>query len=340
MSVDIAIDLGTSRTRICIPEKKLIIDEPSVITIDLENEKIIAVGDKAYDMLGKTSERFNVMYPLSGGVVCDFDAVHDMITYLLNKIGQGKFTMPRIVACIPAEITDVEKRAVVNAISSTGVRKIYLIEEPVAAALGCGLKIDEPEGFMVVNIGGGTTEIAVLSLGGLASYNSLKIAGDSYDDEIIKYMKSQYGLFIGKRTAEKVKMTIGCTIPFPEEKFMQVKGRDMISGLPKGITIGSNELIEILNIPTKKIVIKLKEILENTPPELIGDVFASGIHFSGGIANLYGLDQIFAQNTGLNVHVPKAPEHSVIEGTCTSLKYIGDLDNKSYGAINPLVEEF
>lgn len=340
MSVDIAIDLGTSHTRICIPEKKLIIDEPSVITVDLESEKIIAVGNKAYDMLGKTSERFNVMYPLSGGVVCDFDAVHDMITHLLNKIGQGKFTMPRIVACIPAEITDVEKRAVVNAISSTGVRKVYLIEEPVAAALGCGLEINSPEGFMVINIGGGTTEVAVLSLCGLASYNSIKIAGDSYDEEIIKYMKTNYGLHIGKRTAEKVKIEIGCILPFPEEKFIQVKGRDMISGLPKGITIGSNELVDIFSAPTNKIITKAIEILEDTPPELVGDVLASGIHFSGGMANMYGFDQVLAKNTGLSVHVPEHPEHSVISGTCLSLKYIGSLDKKSYGTINPLVEEF
>ncbi len=336
MSVNLAIDLGTSNTRICIPEKKIIVDEPSVVTIDLLEEKLIAVGKDAYEMLGKTSERFKVFYPLEGGVVCDFNAVHDMIKQLLVKVGQDKLTMPKVVACIPTEITEVEKRAVVNAISTTGVRKIYLMEEIVAAAVGTGLDIEKSEGFMAVNIGGGTSEIAVLSLGGIASYKSTKIAGNSFDDEIIKYIKSEYNLLIGKRTAESVKKEIGCLIPLAEEKEMLVKGRDMISGLPRGVKVRSNELIDVLMVPTKKIITVIKEVLENTSPELLGDVLTQGIHFSGGIAYIEGFGQILTEATGLQVNIKEAPEHAAIIGSSLCLKYV----NKKNVALSPLIEEF
>lgn len=336
MSVNLAIDLGTSNTRICIPEKKVIVDEPSVVAIDLLEEKLIAVGKDAYEMLGKTSERFKVFHPMEGGVVCDFDAVHDMIKYFLMKAGQDKLTMPKVVVCIPTEITEVEKRAVVNAISTTGVRKVYLMEEIVAAAIGTGLDIKKSEGFMAVNIGGGTSEIAVLSLGGIASYKSTKIAGNSFDDEIIKYVKSKYNLLIGKRTAENVKKKIGCLVPLSEEKEMIVKGRDIISGLPRGVKVRSNELIDILMVPTNKIITVIKEVLENTSPELLGDLLTQGIHFSGGIAYIKGLDQVLSKAIGLQVNVEKSPERAAIVGSSLCLKYINKMDV----ALSPLIEEF
>lgn len=336
MSVNLAIDLGTSNTRICIPEKKVIVDEPSVIAVDLMEDKLIAVGKDAYEMLGKTSERFKVFYPMEGGVVCDFDAVHDMVKQLLTKVGQDKLTMPRVVACIPTEITEVEKRAVVNAISTTGVRKIYLMEEIVAAAIGTGLDIEKSEGFMAVNIGGGTSEIAVLSLGGIASYKSTKVAGDSFDEEIIKYIKSEYNLLLGKRTAEKVKKEIGCLVPLSEEKEMIVKGRDIISGLPRGVRVSSNELVDVLLVPAKKIITVIKEVLENTSPELLGDVLTEGIHFSGGIAYVKGFDKVLSEATGLNVIVKESPEHAAIVGSSLCLKYVNKMDV----ALSPLIEEF
>lgn len=336
MSVNLAIDLGTSNTRICIPEKNIIVDEPSVVAIDLLKEKLIAVGKDAYEMLGKTSERFKVFYPMEGGVVCDFDAVHDMIKRLLAKVGQDKLTMPKIVVCIPTEITEVEKRAVVNAISTTGVRKIYLTQEIVAAAIGTGLDIEKSEGFMAVNIGGGTSEIAVLSLGGIASYKSTRIAGNSFDDEIVKYIKSEYNLLIGKRTAENVKKEIGCLIPLAEEKEMIVKGRDMISGFPRGVKVQSNELVDVLMVPVKKIVAVVKEVLENTSPELLGDVLTQGIHFSGGIAYIKGFDQVLTDATGLKVNIKDFPDKAAILGSSLCLKYVNKMDV----AISPLIEEF
>ena len=249
MGIDIAIDLGTSRTRIFLPDKGVVIDEPSVITVDLMTDAIIAVGQKAYEMLGRTSERMSAMYPLSGGVITDFSLVENMIKIMLSDISIGKVGMPKVVACIPSEITEVEKRAVVNAISSAGIRRVCLVEEPVAAAMGAGIDITSPHGSMVVDIGGGTTDIAVLSLGGISVSRSIKKAGNAIDDEIIKYVKKKYNLLIGERTAEEIKIKIGSAYPYEGEGDMQIKGRNLVDGLPKNVVISAAEVRDALADP-------------------------------------------------------------------------------------------
>lgn len=338
MDSDIAIDVGTSRTRIFMPKRGIILDEPSIVTIDLQTDKIIAFGEKAYDMLGKTSDRFCVKYPLSGGVVSDFDVVQQMLNYFLQQVGKGKLTMPRVVACIPSDITDVEKRAIVNSISSVGVRKVFLIEEPVAAAMGTGIEIETPQGFFIVDIGGGTTNIAVVTLNGIAASRCIKIAGNSLDEEIIKYLKVSHNMLVGKKTAEKIK-----TEDFSldsDAKTFYVKGRDCLTGMPKKEEISSDEIKNVLFSPMEKIVQNIKELLEETDPELVGDIFSRGINLSGGGAKLPGLKNLLQSKTKLPVCLNDHPENAVILGSGAAIKYIGDLKNKSYGAMNPLIDEF
>lgn len=340
MESDIAIDVGTSRTKIFVPKHGIILDEPSVVTIDLQTDQPIAFGQKAYEMLGKTSDRFCVKTPLSGGVVSDFNVVQTMLNHFLRQVGKGKLTMPRIVACIPSEITDVEKRAIVNSISSVGVRKVFLIEEPVAAAIGSDLEISSPKGRFIVNIGGGTTDIAVITLNGIATSRSIKIAGNSLDEEIIKYLKSAHNLLVGKKTAEKIKIEECCVVSDIDPKIFFAKGRDCLSGMPKKIELNFEELKDILTSPIKRIVQNIKEILEETDPELVGDIFSDGIHLSGGVANLLGIKEFIHSQTNLPVFINDHPENAVILGSGKAIKYIGDLSNKSYGAMNPLIDEF
>lgn len=315
MGIDIAIDLGTSRTRIFLPDKGVVIDEPSVITVDLMTDAIIAVGQKAYEMLGRTSERMSAMYPLSGGVITDFSLVENMIKIMLSGISIGKVGMPKVVACIPSEITEVEKRAVVNAISSAGIRRVCLVEEPVAAAMGAGIDITSPHGSMVVDIGGGTTDIAVLSLGGISVSRSIKKAGNAIDDEIIKYVKKKYNLLIGERTAEEIKIKIGSAYPYEGEGDMQIKGRNLVDGLPKNVVISAAEVRDALADPLSVIVEAIRSTLEKTPPELSADIIDHGIMLTGGGALLRGLDFLVAQETNMPVHVAERPLDCVAEGT-------------------------
>lgn len=315
MGIDIAIDLGTSRTRIFLPDKGVVIDEPSVITVDLMTDAIIAVGQKAYEMLGRTSERMSAMYPLSGGVITDFSLVENMIKIMLSDISIGKVGMPKVVACIPSEITEVEKRAVVNAISSAGIRRVCLVEEPVAAAMGAGIDITSPHGSMVVDIGGGTTDIAVLSLGGISVSRSIKKAGNAIDDEIIKYVKKKYNLLIGERTAEEIKIKIGSAYPYEGEGDMQIKGRNLVDGLPKNVVISAAEVRDALADPLSVIVEAIRSTLEKTPPELSADIIDHGIMLTGGGALLRGLDFLVAQETNMPVHVAERPLDCVAEGT-------------------------
>lgn len=315
MGIDIAIDLGTSRTRIFLPDKGVVVDEPSVITVDLMTDAIIAVGQKAYEMLGRTSERMSAMYPLSGGVITDFSLVENMIKIMLSDISIGKVGMPKVVACIPSEITEVEKRAVVNAISSAGIRRVCLVEEPVAAAMGAGIDITSPHGSMVVDIGGGTTDIAVLSLGGISVSRSIKKAGNAIDDEIIKYVKKKYNLLIGERTAEEIKIKIGSAYPYEGEGDMQIKGRNLVDGLPKNVVISAAEVRDALADPLSVIVEAIRSTLEKTPPELSADIIDHGIMLTGGGALLRGLDFLVAQETNMPVHVAERPLDCVAEGT-------------------------
>lgn len=337
MGVDIAIDLGTSRTRIFLQNKGVILDEPSVITIDLMTDDIIAVGEKAYQMLGKTSERMSAVYPLSGGVITDFALVEDMIKIMLSDISTGKIGMPRVVACVPGEITEVEKRAVVNAISSAGIRKVCLVEEPVAAAMGAGVDITSPHGSLVVDIGGGTTDIAVLSLGGISVSRSIKKAGNAMDDEIIKYVKKKYNLLIGKRTAENAKIAVGCVGNIGDNKAFRIKGRNCVTGMPMQMDITSYEISAILEDIVAEIVYQVQDILEDTPPELMGDIDSDGIIFTGGTSQLRGMAEIISAVTKIKVRLADEPSLCVVKGCGESLNYINAFEK---GNLSPISEQY
>lgn len=337
MGVDIAIDLGTSRTRVFLQNKGVILDEPSVITIDLMTDDIIAVGEKAYQMLGKTSERMSAIYPLSGGVITDFALVEDMIKIMLSDISTGRIGMPRVVACVPGEITEVEKRAVVNAISSAGIRKVCLVEEPVAAAMGAGIDITSPHGSLVIDIGGGTTDVAVLSLGGISVSRSIKKAGNAMDDEIIKYVKKKYNLLIGKRTAENAKIAVGCVGNVGENKAFRIKGRNCVTGMPMQADITSYEISAILEDIVAEIVYQVQDILEDTPPELMSDIDSDGIILTGGTAQLRGMAEIISAVTKIKVRLADEPSLCVVKGCGESLNYINAFEK---GNLSPISEQY
>ena len=314
MGLDVAIDLGTSRTRIFLEGKGKVVDEPSVITVDLNTDNIIAVGEEAYNMLGRTSERYNAVYPLSGGVISDLGLVEAMVSSLLRRVVSSKIGMPRAVACVPGEITDVEKRAVVNAISCAGIRRVCLVEEPVAAAIGAGLDIDSPHGSFVVDVGGGTTDLAVISLSGIAVSRSIKQAGNIMDEEIIKYVKRRYNMLIGKRTAEEAKINIGCVVPGMASGKFRIKGRNMITGMPAWTLLDADEMVEPLRETANAIVRQIQDVLEETPPELIGDIHTDGIILTGGASQLAGLDTLIKATTNLRVTVAENPGDCVVNG--------------------------
>lgn len=339
MGLDVAIDLGTSRTRIYLEGKGKVVDEPSVITVDLSNDSIIAVGEDAYNMLGRTSERYNAVYPLSGGVISDLGLVEAMISSFLKRVVSSKIGMPRAVACVPGEITDVEKRAVVNAISCAGIRRVCLIEEPVAAAIGAGLDISSPHGSFVVDVGGGTTDLAVISLSGIAVSRSIKQAGNVMDEEIIKYVKRRYNMLIGKRTAEEAKIKIGCAVPGMATGKFRIKGRNIITGMPAWTELDSAEMVEPLRETSNAIVKQIQDVLEETPPELIGDIHTDGIILTGGAAQLTGLDTLIKVATDLRVTVAEDAADCVIKGCGASLKYIDKLRKPDSG-VNPISDRY
>ena len=340
MGLDVAIDLGTSRTRIFLQNKGIVVDEPSVITIDLENDDVIAVGQEAYMMLGRTSSKISAMYPLSGGVISDFGLVEAMIGTMLRRVVSSKIGMPRAVACVPSEITEVEKRAVVNAISGAGIRRVCLIEEPVAAAIGAGLDINSPHGSFVVDIGGGTTDMAVISLSGIAVSRSIKSAGNVMDDEIIKYVKRKYNILIGKRMAEDAKMAIGCVVPGIISGTYRIKGRNALTGMPMWIDLNADEMVEPLREIAENIVSQIQEILEETPPELIGDIYTDGIVLTGGGSQIKGIDMLIRQATQLKVRIADNPGDCVILGCGNSIKYIDALNKADRGGINPITDQY
>lgn len=339
MGLDVAIDLGTSRTRIYLQNKGKVVDEPSVITVNLDDDSIMAVGEEAYMMLGRTSTRFSALYPLSGGVISDLGLVEVMISTFLKRVVSSKIGMPRAVACVPGEITDVEKRAVVNAISCAGIRRVCLIEEPVAAAIGAGLDIASPHGSFVVDVGGGTTDLAVISLSGIAVSRSIKQAGNIMDEEIIKYVKRKYNMLIGKRTAEEAKMNIGCVIPGMATGTYRIKGRNVITGMPMWVDLKSEEMVEPLREIADAIVRQVQDVLEETPPELIGDIYSDGIVLTGGAAQLVGLDTLIKIATDLRVEVAADPADCVVNGCGKAIKFIDKLKHPD-GSVNPISDRF
>ena len=340
MGTDIAISLGTAKTRIYVNGKGIVLNEPSVVAVDLDSNEIISVGMQAKKMVGKTYDKVEVIYPLSRGVISDFDLVEGMLNSFLKKISISKIVMPRAVVCVPGEITEVEKKAVVNAISSVGVRKVCLIEKAVAAAIGAGLDCLSPKGNLVLNIGGGTSDMAVISLNGIACGQSIKVAGNAIDENIIKYVKKNYNLLIGSKMAEIAKIQIGCAIKRDVDKTFRVKGKNLLTRLPDWVDLSSNELVDTIVESLDEIIVALKELLENIPPELAGDIQESGITLTGGTANLYVIDKLFSQKIGLSVSIPDSPETCTAIGAGLSIKYINQLEKDGYKPANPLSAEY
>ncbi|MCM8771073.1 MAG: rod shape-determining protein [Candidatus Omnitrophica bacterium] len=314
---DLGIDLGTATTLVYVKGEGVVLCEPSVVAIDKNFYKVLAVGDEAKRMLGRTPGNILAIRPMKDGVITDFEVTEAMLRYFIKKAQRRRFfaASPRIVIAVPSGITEVERRAVKDSAERAGTRAVYLVEEPIAAAIGVGLPIQEPIGNMIIDIGGGTTEIAVISLGGIVFSKSIRIGGDEMDEAIIEHLKKTYNLMIGERSAEEIKIKIGSAYPLDEELTMEVKGRDLISGLPKAVNITSEEIREALQSPIKEILETVKISLERTPPELASDLIEHGVMMAGGGALLRGLDKLISEETGLPVHVADDPLSAVAEGT-------------------------
>ena len=326
-SKDIGIDLGTVNILIYIKGEGIVLNEPSVIVIDEENKKIVAVGKEANDMLGKTPGKLKAIKPMKDGVIANFELVEDLLEHFLKKINIGtKINKPRILICCPSNITDVEKNAIKEVAERTGARKVFVEEEPKVAAVGAGLDIGKPEGNMVVDIGGGTTDIAVLSLGNIVTSESIRIAGNTFDQNITDYIKDKYKLLIGEKTAEKIKMTIGSAKQGKTKEKMRVKGRDLVGGLPKTIIVTNDEVEESLKNSIEKIVTAIKQVLEKTPPELSADIIEKGIVLTGGGALINGLTELLTEELKVPVKRAKDPLSCVAEGTGIMLDKLNYID--------------
>jgi rod shape-determining protein MreB len=323
---DLAIDLGTANTLVFARDRGIIINEPSVVSIHRNargQTRVLAVGKAAKDMLGRTPGSIHAIRPLRDGVISDFEITQAMLKYFIDKASAGRsFIRPRIIICIPFGITQVEKRAVKESAQSAGAREVYLIEEPMAAAIGAGLPIEEPSGSMIVDIGGGTTEVAVISLGGIVYSRSVRVAGDKFDDAIVSYIKKKYSLMIGERTAEQIKFSIGCAYPFDEERNYEVKGLDLVSGAPKTIEVNSEEIRDALMEPVSAVVEAIKTALERTPPELAADIVDNGIILAGGGSLLANLDVLIKEKTGLPVALAEDPLTCVVRGSGRALENV------------------
>lgn len=315
LAKDIGIDLGTANTLVHVKGKGIVVREPSVVAINKKTNSILAVGDDAKNMIGRTPGDIVAIRPMKDGVIADFDVTQSMLKYFIKRAFTGGFmSKPRVVICVPSGVTEVEKRAVEEATLQAGAKEAYLIEEPMAAAIGASLPVEEPSGSMIVDIGGGTSEVAVISLGGIVTSKSLRIAGDEFDEAIVHYVKKEYNLMIGERTAEEIKMTIGAAYPKPKEEYKEVRGRDLITGLPKNLSISSAEIMEALKEPINSIVDSIKYTLEKTPPELASDIMDRGIMLAGGGALLSGLDKLIKEETGMSVMVAENPLDCVAIG--------------------------
>jgi rod shape-determining protein MreB len=327
LSNDLGIDLGTANTLIYVRGRGLLIDEPSVVAIDKSTKKVVAIGLEAKRMLGRTPGEIEAIRPMKDGVIADFDLVEQMLKYFIRKVQKYRFYFrPRAVIGVPSGITEVEKRAVVDSAESAGVREVHLVAEPMASAIGMGIPVNEPSGNMVIDIGGGTAEIAVLALNGMVCDMSVRIGGDEMDDAIVSYLKKTYNLLVGESTAEQIKIQIGSAFPLEDELEMEVKGRDLVAGIPKTLRITSTEIRDALNEPISTIIEAVKQALEQTPPELSADILDKGIIMTGGSSLLRGLDERLRQETNLPVNVIDEPLTCVARG---ALKIIEDLDKFS-----------
>lgn len=327
VGTDMGIDLGTATVLIYVKGKGVVLNDPSVVAIDKSKNKLLAVGEEARQMIGRTPGNIVALKPLKQGVISDYDLTEKMLKYFITKAcGNKNMVSPRVVVCVPSESTEVEKRAVMDAARNAGAKKVFLIEEPLAAAIGAGVDITKASGNMIIDIGGGTTDIAVISLGGIVARSTINIAGDSFDETIIKYIRKKYNLMIGERTAENLKMSIGSVYDSGEEEFADIRGRDLVSGLPKNITVSSSEMREALIETVNVIAEGTHAILERTPPELAADISDKGIVMTGGGALLKGLDKLISEVTHVPVCVSEEAVTCVAIGTGKMLEYLDKLD--------------
>ena len=312
---DMAVDLGTANTLVYVRGRGVLLNEPSVVALNAQTREILAVGTEAKKMIGRTPDNIIAIRPLKDGVIADFETTEQMLRYFIQRVHRRRyFAKPRLVVCVPSGITAVEQRAVKEAGYQAGARRVYIIEEPMAAAIGSGLPVHEATGNMVVDIGGGTTEVAVISLGGIVTSQSIRVAGDDMDQSIITWMKKEYSLMLGERTSEEIKVTLGSAFPLPDEPEAEIRGRDLVSGLPKTVLVSSAEVRQALDEPLNSILDAVRTTLDKTPPELAGDLMDRGIVLTGGGALLRGLDERLRYETGMPIHVADDPLDSVALG--------------------------
>ena len=325
---DIGIDLGTATVIAYAKGKGIVLREPSVVAVDNNTGEVLAVGKEARRMLGRTPGNIVATRPLRDGVISNYTVTEKMLKYFINRVCGNFIFAPRIMICIPSQVTEVEKKAVIDAASQAGARKVYLIEEPIAAAIGAGIDISKPCGNMVIDIGGGTTDIAVISLGGSVVSTSIKVAGDKFDEAIVTYIKKKYNTIIGERTAEDLKINIGCVYPKIQDMEMDIRGRDLATGLPKTITVRSSEMLEALIEPAMQVVDAVHSVLEKTPPELAADISDRGVYMTGGGCLIDGLDKLLQEQLGLNVMIAQDAVSCVALGTGKALDNLDALDRK------------
>ena len=328
---DIGIDLGTATVLVFIRGKGIVLREPSVVAMDKITGRLLKVGEEAQRMLGRTPGNIVAIRPLREGVISDYDMTERMLREIIKKVTTFTLFKPRLVICVPSGITEVEERAVIDAGIQAGARKVFLIEEPVAAAIGAGLEIARPEGRMVVDVGGGTTDVAVISLSGVVSSESIKIAGDSFDEALVKYIKRKHNVLIGDSTAEELKRTIGCVFPRPEMETVEVKGRCLMTGLPRMVSVNSNDMIEAFEEVAERILETIHQVLENTPPELVADISNNGIVMTGGGSLIWGFDKLVESRTSIETHVADDAISCVAYGTGKTLDWVNDMQD---GTIN------
>ena len=312
---DMAVDLGTANTLVYVRGRGIVLNEPSVVAVNTKDGRPLAVGAEAKRMIGRTPSHIQAIRPLKDGVIADFEICEKMLRYFIQRVHQRRFAKPRMVICVPSGITGVEQRAVMEAAEYAGARKAYIIEEPMAAAIGAGLPVHEPTGNMVVDIGGGTTEVAVISLGGIVTSQSVRIGGDELDEAIISYIKKEYSLALGERTAEEIKIALGSAFALEEELHAEIRGRDLVTGLPKTVVVSTEEIRKAIDEPVSAIIDAVKVTLDKTPPELAADIMEQGIVLTGGGALLHGLDARLQEETGMPIVVARDPLNCVAIGS-------------------------
>ncbi len=326
-SKDIGIDLGTASVLVFVKGKGVVLREPSVVALDKNTGKLLKVGAEAQQMLGRTPGNIIAIRPLREGVISDYDMTERMLKEFIRKVSTFSLIKPRVVICVPSGITEVEERAVIDAGIQAGARRVYLIEEPVAAAIGAGIDIAKPDGHMVVDIGGGTADIAVISLSGVVESASIKVAGDQFNEAVVKYIRRKHNVLIGERTAEDLKISIGCVFPRPEEVTMEIKGRCLMTGLPRVFSVSSSEMIEAFEEPAQRILEAIHSVLERTPPELVADISTNGIVMTGGGSLVWGFDKLIESHTGIETHVADDAISCVAYGCGKSLDMLNDMQD-------------